>query len=84
MTHHFDKHFRIYGTDTGLHVFLEGAQDFDEKGSIKAAKAAGVGIYPLSPYCVESNRKGLLLGFACTDESMIQEGVRRLKKILHI
>ncbi|MEH7728282.1 hypothetical protein [Bacillus safensis] len=50
----------------------------------KAAKAAGVGIYPLSPYCFESNRKGLLLEFACTDESMIQEGVRRLKKILHI
>lgn len=50
----------------------------------QAAKAAGVGIYPLSPYCFESNRKGLLLGFACTDESMIQEGVRRLKKILHI
>jgi len=84
LTHHFDKHFRIYGTDTGLHVFLEGAQDFDEKGSIEAAKAAGVGIYPLSPYCFESNRKGLLLGFACTDERMIQEGVCRLKKILHI
>ncbi|MED0728402.1 hypothetical protein ABE067_14065 [Bacillus safensis] len=39
----------------------------------QAAKAAGVGIY----HCFE-------LGFACTDESMIQEGVRRLKKILHI
>ncbi|MFB8733927.1 hypothetical protein ACEQPO_08240 [Bacillus sp. SL00103] len=35
----FDKHFHIYGTDTGLHVFLEGAPDFDEKGSIEVAKA---------------------------------------------
>ncbi|MBD3859863.1 PLP-dependent aminotransferase family protein [Bacillus sp. 28A-2] len=84
LTHHFHKHFHIYGTDTGLHVFLEAAPNFDEKGSIEAAKAAGVGIYPLSPYCYESNRKGLLLGFACTDEAMIQEGVRRLTNILHI
>ncbi|MED1423973.1 PLP-dependent aminotransferase family protein [Bacillus altitudinis] len=84
LTHHFDKHFRLYGTDTGLHVFLEGTSDFDEQGTIEAAKAAGVGIYPLSPYCYESKRKGLLLGFACTDEAMIQEGVRRLKQTLHI
>ncbi|QGX66623.1 aminotransferase class I/II-fold pyridoxal phosphate-dependent enzyme [Bacillus sp. ms-22] len=84
LTHHFDKHFHLYGTDTGLHVFLEGTPDFDEKGSIEAAKAAGVGIYPLSPYCYESERKGLLLGFACTDEDMIQEGVRRLKQTFRI
>lgn len=63
---------------------MEGTSDFDEQGMIEAAKAAGVGIYPLSPYCYESKRKGLLLGFACTDEAMIQEGVRRLKQTLHI
>ncbi|MGM0969216.1 MAG: PLP-dependent aminotransferase family protein [Bacillota bacterium] len=84
LTQQFAKHFHIYGTDTGLHVFLEGAPDFDEKGSIEAAKAAGIGIYPLSPYCFESNRKGLLLGFACTDENMIQDGVHRLKQILYM
>lgn len=61
LTHHFDKHFRLYGTDTGLHVFLEGTSDFDEQGTIEAAKAAGVGIYPLSPYCYKAKGKGCCL-----------------------
>ncbi|MCL6517346.1 PLP-dependent aminotransferase family protein [Alicyclobacillus sp.] len=77
--HGFDERFRIQGAEAGLHVFLEAEPGFDEMEALRRAAAVGVGLYPLTPYTMTSRRKGLLLGFARTDEVSIAEGIRRLK-----
>lgn len=76
------KYFQIQGTDSGLHVLLEADQDFDEYQAVQTALKTGVGIFPLSPYCLKSKRKGLLLGFAHLDSPQIIEGIQRLAKVL--
>ena len=66
----------------GLHVLLESDQVFNESQAVEAALEAGVGVFPLSPYCLESDRKGLLLGFAHLNEDHIVEGINRLARVL--
>jgi GntR family transcriptional regulator / MocR family aminotransferase len=75
--------FTVHGTDSGLHVLLEAnTRDFDEFHIIQQALKQGVGVFPLSPYCLESTRKGLLLGFAHLNSENIKEGIQRLAHIL--
>lgn len=77
-----DNMFQIQGTETGLHVFLEADNNFHEDQAVGEAARQGIGIYPMKPYCYRSLRKGLLIGFARTDEKAIQEGIHRLTRIL--
>lgn len=74
--------FHVLGTESGLHVLLEGNNEFDEYQAIQSALKVSVGVFPLSPYCLESQRKGLLLGFAHLHSDDIVEGIHRLAKIL--
>jgi len=74
--------FHVQGTESGLHVLLESNNEFDEFEIVQSALKAGVGVFPLSPYCLESPRKGLLLGFAHLNSEKIIEGVRRLALVL--
>ncbi|MCU9612945.1 PLP-dependent aminotransferase family protein [Caldibacillus lycopersici] len=74
--------FKIQGKETGLHILLEGNEDFDEQQAVKAALEAGIGVFPLSPYCLESKRKGLLLGFAHLQSEQIIDGINRLADAL--
>ncbi len=73
--------FRIHGVETGLHIFLEAEPTFSEEAAVEAAANRGVGIYPLRPYCYRCSRRGLLMGFAQTDQQAISEGVRRLDQL---
>ena len=74
--------FHIQGTDSGLHVLLESNEDFNEHHAVQASLKAGVGVFPLSPYCLKSQRKGLLLGFAHLETEQIIDGIHRLAKVL--
>ncbi|MBB6446987.1 MocR-like pyridoxine biosynthesis transcription factor PdxR [Bacillus benzoevorans] len=74
--------FHVQGTESGLHVLLESGEDFDESRAVQSALNTGVGVFPLSPYCLKSKRKGLLLGFAHLNSNPIVEGVNRLAKVL--
>ncbi len=74
-----DRRFQVQGSETGLHLFLEAEASFDELNMVHQAAQLGVGIYPLDPYRQETTRKGLLLGFAKTNEESIWEGIRRLE-----
>jgi GntR family transcriptional regulator/MocR family aminotransferase len=76
--------FYVHGTDSGLHVLLESDEQFDEYGAVQAALEAGVGVFSLSPYCLESKRKGLLLGFAHLHSDEIVKGIERLAKVLSL
>jgi GntR family transcriptional regulator/MocR family aminotransferase len=76
------ERFTLSGVETGLHMLLEAARSFDEKAVTKLAYKEGIRIYPLSKYCIESDRKGWVLGFAKVDEAAIEQGIERLARIL--
>lgn len=76
------EHFTLSGVETGLHMLLEANQSFDEEAVTNLALEKGIRVYPLSAYCLESDRKGWVLGFAKVDEAAIEEGIYRLAGIL--
>ncbi|WP_028591426.1 MocR-like pyridoxine biosynthesis transcription factor PdxR [Paenibacillus massiliensis] len=76
------EHFKLSGVETGLHMLLEADPSFDEKAVTQLAMEDGIRIYPLSKYCYTSDRKGWVLGFAKVDEATIEEGIKRLARIL--
>lgn len=50
---------------------------------IQTAAAAGIGIYPATPYYLKApTRTGLLLGYAALTPAQIREGIRRLAKVM--
>ncbi|MGK5510233.1 PLP-dependent aminotransferase family protein [Brevibacillus formosus] len=70
--------FTLRGIETGLHVLLEAEESFDEDMMTLRALQCGVHVHQLRSYCLESKRKGWLLGFAKVDEELIEEGIYRL------
>ncbi|KQL50005.1 transcriptional regulator [Brevibacillus choshinensis] len=76
------EHFTLSGVETGLHMLLEADKSFDEEVVTNLALEKGVRVYPLSTYCLESDRKGWVLGFAKVDEAAIEEGIYRLAEML--
>ncbi|GED70533.1 GntR family transcriptional regulator [Brevibacillus reuszeri] len=76
------KHFTLSGVETGLHMLLEADQSFGEEAVAKLALEKGIRVYPLSNYCLASDRKGFVLGFAKVDEIAIVEGMKRLAGML--
>lgn len=76
------QRFTLSGIETGLHMLLEADASFDEEAVANQALKHGVRVYPLSMYCLESNRKGWVLGFAKVDEAAIEEGIYRLSEML--
>ncbi|MFC4306432.1 PLP-dependent aminotransferase family protein [Cohnella boryungensis] len=76
------ERFTLSGIETGLHMLLEADQSFDEEAVTNLALEEGIRVYPLSKYCLESDRKGWVLGFAKVDEAAIEEGIYRLARML--
>lgn len=76
------EHFTLSGVETGLHMLLEADKSFDEEAVTNLALEKGIRVYPLSKYCLESDRKGWVLGFAKVDEAAIEEGINRLAGML--
>ena len=76
------QRFKLSGIETGLHMLLEAEESFDEEAMTNLALEKGIRVYPLSKYCLDSNRKGWVLGFAKMDEAAIEAGIFRLAEIL--
>lgn len=74
--------FRLSGVEAGLHMLLEAEESFDEESVTNEALKQGIRVYPLSTYCLESIRKGWVLGFAKVDESQIEEGIYKFAELL--
>ncbi|MCP3809954.1 MULTISPECIES: MocR-like pyridoxine biosynthesis transcription factor PdxR [unclassified Paenibacillus] len=70
--------FTLQGIETGLHVLLEANECFEESMMTHRAFLKGVHVHQLHSYCLESKRKGWVLGFAKVDEELIEEGIYRL------
>ncbi len=76
------ERFKLSGIETGLHMLLEADESFDEEAVTYQALKRGIRVYPLSTYCMQSDRKGWVLGFAKVDEAAIEEGICRLAEML--
>lgn len=72
------NHFKLSGVETGLHMLLEANDTFDETKMTLQALDKGVRVYPLRPYCLDSNRKGWVVGFAKVNETLIERGIYKL------
>jgi GntR family transcriptional regulator/MocR family aminotransferase len=73
---------KVTGAGSGAHVVLWPGGDFNEQPVVHAAASANVGIYPLSPYYLGVAGGGLLLGYSQLSADDIQEGVRRLARLI--
>ncbi|OPH53526.1 transcriptional regulator [Paenibacillus ferrarius] len=76
------ERFTLSGVETGLHMLLEAEESYDEETVTKLALQKGIRVYPLGPYCLESKRKGWVLGFAKVDEVSIEQGIHRLAELV--
>ena len=82
---HLGNRAEVTGTNAGIHalVWLNGVSPEKQDDLVGRARAAGVGIYPVTPYFSQPpERLGLLLGYAALDEVRINEGIRRLAQVL--
>jgi GntR family transcriptional regulator/MocR family aminotransferase len=81
----FGDAVEVCGANAGMHlvVWLRDLPAAQVGALARAAAAAGVGIYPVSPfYEAPPARAGLLLGYAALDEREIRVGVERLARLL--
>ncbi|WP_256759479.1 PLP-dependent aminotransferase family protein [Cohnella sp. WQ 127256] len=76
------ERFTLSGVETGLHMLLEAEESYDEETVTRLALQKGIRVYPLGPYCLESKRKGWVLGFAQVDEASIERGIKRLAELI--
>ncbi len=85
LEHHFGKDVKISGTRSGIHVLVELRTLRPSRLNALAQKAAkaGVGIYPITPYCINPPKKAaFLLGYASLSEKQIRDGIRRLAELM--
>jgi GntR family transcriptional regulator/MocR family aminotransferase len=73
----------VTGAAAGAHLVLWPTRRHAEDTLVAAAGARGVGVYGIAQYYLKSPaRTGLLLGYSRLTERDIQEGIRRLAKVL--
>jgi GntR family transcriptional regulator/MocR family aminotransferase len=81
----FGEAIELHGINAGLHlmlVFKDQSLMKKEQQFFSAARAAGLGVYPVSPlYQVAPDRLGLLMGYAGIDEEAIEPGIALLKRV---
>ncbi|MDK1388661.1 PLP-dependent aminotransferase family protein [Sinorhizobium sp. 8-89] len=83
----FADRIRIMGADAGLHVvvWLSGLPREREQLLVERGLARGLGLYPIGPLFAASDgpgTAGLVLGYASLELPEIEEGVRRLKRVV--
>ncbi|KGN32296.1 hypothetical protein N802_18200 [Knoellia sinensis KCTC 19936] len=71
-------HHGLSGVDAGLHLVLMLPDDVDDHEVATSLLRHGVAVNPLSAYAVESDRRGLVIGYAGLPESRAEVAVRAL------
>lgn len=77
----FGDSIRIFGSNSGLHIAVAFSEPLFDNGSTKIFLRHGVSVEQLSDYMLVKQAKcdTLILGFGNLDESLIPEGIKRLK-----
>ncbi|WP_340617082.1 PLP-dependent aminotransferase family protein [Xenorhabdus entomophaga] len=80
---HLPHIFKVQPTDSGIHVVCWLLNGVRESEVIKKCHQIGLGIQPLSRYCMQPyKREGVLLGYAAHTPTEIEENIKRLSSIL--
>lgn len=88
---HLPPEARLAGIAAGLHavLWLPGWRPADEPALVAAARAAGVGVYPVSPLFAQPasaravvRPAGLILGYASLTPEQVTQGIRVLGRVL--
>ncbi|TIU31019.1 MAG: PLP-dependent aminotransferase family protein, partial [Mesorhizobium sp.] len=88
LTDHLGTSVSVAGAETGLHVvaWMNGIEAEREPEIIAAARAAGIGLYPVSPLYDSSGPRpgtaGFILGYAGLDTEALRRGIAVLAAIL--
>jgi GntR family transcriptional regulator/MocR family aminotransferase len=78
-----DNLLTIHPADAGMHVMGWLPDGWDDRNVTAAALEHDVEVTPLSRYCIESvDRAGVVLGYACVNESAIRAAVTHLAAAL--
>lgn len=80
----FGKRVRVHGHNAGLHLLLEFPTGPDETSLVAKAAAAGVCVYPASPFWQDKTRcpaNCLFLGYGTLSERDIVTALERLEKV---
>ena len=77
LARHLPEH-RLSGVDAGLHLVLLLDDDVDDHEVAMNLLRRGVSVNPLSAYAVETDRRGLVIGYAGLPESRADAAVRAL------
>jgi GntR family transcriptional regulator/MocR family aminotransferase len=84
---HLPADARVVGAAAGLHVvlWLPSLRQQDEPALAAAARARGVGVYPVSPLFARPQARprpaGLILGYASLDVDRIRQGMQTLAAV---
>lgn len=78
----FRERFRVSGENAGLHLLLKSKTGLTERELVERAMEAGVKVYGLSDNMAKrsADTGTVLLGFGKLKQSMIEEGIQRLRK----
>jgi GntR family transcriptional regulator/MocR family aminotransferase len=80
---HFGDHVTVLGGNAGMHLMIRLRSGLDDEEVERRARASGVGLVSARLYYLgEERRDEFVLGYAGLSERRIQEGARRLAKIL--
>ncbi|WP_353950772.1 PLP-dependent aminotransferase family protein [Knoellia sp. S7-12] len=79
LARHLPDH-RLSGVDAGLHLVLLLPEAIDDHEVSMSLLRHGVSVNPLSAYCVNSVRRGLVIGYAGLSESHADAAVRALAR----
>ncbi len=80
----FPDQVRVSGASTGLHLIAEFEGIEFDPALVERCRAAGVVVYPVENYAVRNglHRHKLVLGYGHLNETRIQEGIHRLKRVI--
>ncbi len=87
---HLPREAQLVGTAAGLHavLWLPGWAASAEQAIVAAARAAGVGVYPVSALYAQALTRsdvraaGLILGYASLTPAQVAQGVKTLSRVL--
>nr|WP_314266877.1 PLP-dependent aminotransferase family protein [uncultured Moellerella sp.] len=75
--------FAVEPTDSGIHVVCWLLNGFTEHDIIKKCRVLGLGVQPLSRYCIRPySKQGVLFGYAAHTPQQIEENIRKLAEVL--
>jgi GntR family transcriptional regulator / MocR family aminotransferase len=83
LNHQFGSRVEILGENTGMHLMVRLQTGLSDAEVVQRARGEGVGLVSAALYYLSKGRQDeFVLGYASLSERKIQEGVRRLAKII--